>query len=447
MRFVRLMLVSALLLMSFVASGSYADSAGGCAHHSAGWSKVSPKFDAGPTQNDVANVGPNSVVSWLEPPDDPDVMLATDGAEIVRSADGGCRWTTVFTVTGALAGVDADLAPSNGMPYYVAHLVGPPVASGSGVVYALLVPGFGAVVAGALTTEPPLLVAASKDNGKTWALTMPNVGATQAVPHCQQLRWVAVSPRNPHLLEVICLPGAADGVTNAYGAYRTTDDGATWTSFTTPAGWSYALGQMLAADPQDPLGLWALIAEYENNSERLLLSHSVDGQHWSTPTTVFDHLNYQIAYGNEGIEATAGAKTGSVRLLAWAPIAGAVESTDGGRHWAVVAKGPGAAAVLRGGATLITYALSLPNRDVVTVGAYGTTCRKGSRTVITRYRGARHQAERLPDVPKAWGGQLGGLSGMQVAENGAISVLGWASTGTADSPCGTSFLADYRGPR
>ena len=455
----RAALVLTLLVLGVVASGARADTKANCGRPPTGWSKVNlPKFSGGASYGGVTVSTSSSSQSWLVDPDDASVMLATDGGEIVRSDNAGCSWTTVFTVTGAFVGVDADPAASSwALPYYVAGLLVSPNARPDAPMYALLTPEAGIGLAGQFSTEPPLLVAVSTDEGRSWSLTMPDVTASKSIPHCDYLSWAAVSPADPHLLDVVCVFGIVDeesnvqqGYTNSsYGAYRSSDNGKTWTQFNLPTNWygSAYGGGMMVADPVHSMGIWALASQYDFNSgaTSLVIDHTSDGVHWSISKPIFTVLNNSIDYYH-GMDIRRGPVPGSTRILVWAPVEGVVESTDGGRRWHRVGKASSAGGILRSTSPALTDASYLADGEVLTVGVYGPNCQKGSHTVVTRYRDGRSPAVRIPDPPKAWGDVFGSLTGLQSAGTSTVSIFGSVSTGSVNGPCGPSFLARYTSP-
>src|SRR5256885_6505 len=86
---------------SFAGIGAPATAAArsGCSHvHHVGpgWSLI----DAPPTPTDPTGVSarPNGILNETIVGQDPRVLLATDGAGVYRTADGGCTWSTVYSV-------------------------------------------------------------------------------------------------------------------------------------------------------------------------------------------------------------------------------------------------------------------------------------------------------------------------------------------------------------
>lgn len=88
-------------------------------------------------------------------PDDPDVLLTTDGSSVSRSGDGGCTWAKTFTIPAM---------PSAGYPFGPSSKV-VAIAAGSRVAYA------------AVSDYAATRVVTSRDGGKSWTTAsgvMPN---------------------------------------------------------------------------------------------------------------------------------------------------------------------------------------------------------------------------------------------------------------------------------
>ena len=166
-------------------------------------------------------------------------MFLTDGRQIVRSVDGGCKWSAVYALGASAASPDdATQDPE----YQIAQLAAPRAggkSSQANYVYALAVDN----AVGALTFELPAVVIVSSDGGKSWHVSNPSLAGDIASqgPRCLASIGVGthllVSPADPRVLLLECagtsfgdLATALDKCQTSY--FRSTDAGATWTSLT-----------------------------------------------------------------------------------------------------------------------------------------------------------------------------------------------------------------------
>lgn len=226
--------------------------AASCATTHSGWTQVASPFDKPEVVSYPPNNGrsfeaaPYSTVSgrwftdYVVDPDLPSRVLATDGVRILRSTDGGCTWTAVFSIA------EADVTPTTvtfGWNILDLH------AERSGSVarqafWALLTPSGTSLSVGVDSAPATTDVAVSADGGATWTRRSSGVS-------CAQAR-LAVAPYHVTTAYLDCWNGEG-----AESLLATTDLGAHWTK-RTPKGFSTPWARYaLAVSPVNPNEVWA----------------------------------------------------------------------------------------------------------------------------------------------------------------------------------------------
>ena len=376
------------LVLTCVASGaaaqySRATAQSACSKPTIGWHRLtSPPFFHQPvapaTPAHDAITLDNIVTSYIVLPSQPSTIIATDGSAIARSADGGCTWTTVFSVSGAITGLHVDpYSPQSVLPYYIASLLQDGRAPGGRVAYAMLATGDSPQSASAFTSAPPLLVAVTTDGGASWRLKLPSPSAGGTLPHCLSLIWAEASPVTSGVIGAACSVGVADSVISdragngsAYIGYRSEDAGLTWQEFWLPPAWELRAG--LAFDAREPHGLWAVTDIIDGGTVHWAVAHSKDAKTWqqlpspiSTPRLSLD--------AHEGIGDRPGPTPTTTQLTMWAGGDGAFVSIDDAKHWQQVRKPIDGGAFIRGTAGAITGVAWLTSGDVELTEQYAAT--------------------------------------------------------------------------
>jgi hypothetical protein len=207
--------------------------------------------------------------------------MATDGSVIFRSADGGCSWSTAYTLGAAVP------QPQLIGAYYIATLAAAPALRGvnSRRVYALAAPAFGPSVAASLSVEPPDLVVRSDDAGASWQLVQPQPTADHPdAARCDggSAGLVTVSPVSPDSLYVTCHVGESDGAVNSARrgggtivTFGSIDGGHSWLALPSPEN-SETLFQVLA-DPVQSRTVWRLANVTKPGTASLMIWRSQDG--------------------------------------------------------------------------------------------------------------------------------------------------------------------------
>lgn len=414
---VRRVAVAALLafagLGTWLAPGGLAN--GPCAAGPpAGWSApAAPAFPgnaAGTAAGSPTDVG----TTMLALPDAANVLLESDGSEIYRSANGGCSWTPVFSVTSGLGAADVDPPyPNETLPWYVSRLVAPSYPSRSSTVYAVLEPNVLAAAAASVAVDLPFRVAVSPDAGATWRLQPLPTPSARDYPRCAGIWNAAVASSDPRVLYVDCaIAGPVDtdliratGGSTASTSYlfRSADTGATWT-LTTPLGPPDPL-LGLAVDPGGANALWAYETSPVHNSPdwTLIVWHSVDaGSHWSSQTVVIGHVP---STGLSGMPNTAGLDvirprgSRTTRLIAWLGAAGVFQSTNGGASWKPLARIESSCPCHS-----VSFVTTSPDTGDVFVlrSQQSARCPQVTAGALTRYVGGDSRHARAVPVP-SWG--------------------------------------------
>lgn len=223
--------VAALPAAGAPAAGSYACGAGGrVASAGGGWLALSPSFGKGAA----------TVLLAASPVFDPDLIYATNGAQLARSTDGGCTWRIVLDAAAEAASGLAALPDS----VAITSVATPSSANASAYVYV----GLTASVAG--VTRP--VVAVSGDRGGAWTAA----SATAGLPATGAVDMATATADIPQNGFVVVRTSAAN-VTADRAVYATADGGKTWTR-RTAVGSTYG-GTSLLANPLVSTELYGVV--------------------------------------------------------------------------------------------------------------------------------------------------------------------------------------------
>ncbi len=299
-RVVRLLLAGGLVTLSTgLATLAIAEPAslcgtGGLTSAADGWTRIRPP----------AFVAGGSTVTTMAPSlASVDRLYATNGTEVDVSTDGGCSWTSDFTIP---------TAPSTDRPFSSAtaqvHQI---VTTATSRVYLLV------------EDAARVHVMVSDDAGGTWRLSDTGLAHADSSEHARLVP--SASPGTLYLLAHVTAALTAVTATGADVIYVTTDDGQSWTPMTPTVGLvtaSETAAQVndLAVDPRNPQDLWAATSGG--------LAHSIDGGSNWTPAGIggADPMSVvDVAHDSNG----------SARILAFEqgrPVG--YISTDGGSSWA-----------------------------------------------------------------------------------------------------------------
>ncbi|HVE62278.1 MAG TPA: hypothetical protein VNB94_00555 [Mycobacteriales bacterium] len=173
-----------------------------------------------------AGFGPDGIADYAASPDRPDLLLATDGASVARSIDGGCAWTLTLTRGGLMVA---------GVPLLVERVIDLHVAVSPGGRSRLYV--LGEVAVGDLTRTGVLV---SDDEGVTWQEG--GVG----LPVISQDATLTTSPLDVNL----SLVSLVDAALRTQAVYASTDAGRSW-SRRTPIVGADSTPPAILADPSD----------------------------------------------------------------------------------------------------------------------------------------------------------------------------------------------------
>jgi photosystem II stability/assembly factor-like uncharacterized protein len=208
-------------------------------------------------------------------PDTPSRLLASDGLSVVRSTDGGCSWTRVYSVA-TPAGTGRGVAPSSRVLDLVVESTHLPTAKQR--MYVLVVDGT------PWTASLASTVATSGDGGATWT-SAPVTGAP-----CQEGR-LAVAPSRPTTVYLDCFASGAATL------WVSTDAGAHWAQrvakeFATP----YQHGGFRVS-PVDPEELWVSGIGYgpkQYTQYWNIQSSTNGGRTWRLRVQSQDHLSFYL---------------------------------------------------------------------------------------------------------------------------------------------------------
>jgi photosystem II stability/assembly factor-like uncharacterized protein len=232
------LLTVAIVVGPFAAAGySAAQSCAGVSTEESWTTIAAPTFATGAATMTTFAIDPRS----------PATILATNGAEIMRTSNGGCSWSRIFAVD-LLPTLDRPISSANST---IKQIVVPeaPQPAGARSIYVLVEEKVGPA------SRPHLIV--STDAAKTW-----EVRDQGLPPVTGGVLMLAVAPSDPTVAYVQVRQSPADGGDVIYG---TADSGATWEQRSQPGD---AVALRMAVDPVDPDELWFWGGE---------VYHSLDG--------------------------------------------------------------------------------------------------------------------------------------------------------------------------
>ncbi|MFN2586500.1 MAG: hypothetical protein ABR613_00070 [Actinomycetota bacterium] len=174
--------------------------------------------------------GPGAIKTYAVDPGDPDRLLASNGAVVMETLDGGCTWEQAFAIE-LLPSLDVPVSSANA----TIELLAIPQRA-SDVVYAVVEEAAGPVV------RPHVVV--SRDGGETWRASDGGLP-----PVSGPARTIEPAPSDPGTAYLLL----GDAGTNEDGLYVTADSGASWQR---RSGGGEFPSAGLAVDPLDPESLW-----------------------------------------------------------------------------------------------------------------------------------------------------------------------------------------------
>lgn len=317
----------AVLAPAAVVGAAPAASAGGCVFTDAGngWLQTQPTF------TDVAGA---AVTAYASPAFDPNLLWATDGAQIARSDNAGCSWTIAYSVTQPVVGLPL-LAGAR-----ITAIAAPSSANQSSFLYV----GVTATVAGV----PQPQIVRTTDRGRTWSGTAS--AGRSGLPIVGAVRDLTANAQVPQLAYALIDSGI--GGVSQPAVYATNDGGGTWAQRTGSNATTNETS--LRAHPLQTSTVYG-VAEQR-------LDISTDGG--ATFTTI-DSLpvavsGYDIASGSGGVRIAAALRDsnavaissddahtwsawrapGRLTSVAAAPLQDLAVGTDGRSTWFLTAIGP-----------------------------------------------------------------------------------------------------------
>ncbi|HYO61769.1 MAG TPA: hypothetical protein VEU29_07710 [Actinomycetota bacterium] len=170
-----------------------------------------------------------SIAAYAVDPQNPERLLATNGAAVMETRDGGCSWEQAFAV-GLLPSLDVPVSSVNATIELIAIPQG-----NSDLTYLVVEEKAGPV------SRPHVIV--SRDRGKTWRASDDGLP-----PLSGQAVAIETAPNDPDVAYLI----VREVATGTDSLYATTNAGATWEERS--RGEVASAG--MAVDPLDPENLW-----------------------------------------------------------------------------------------------------------------------------------------------------------------------------------------------
>lgn len=367
-----------------------------------GWTKLAtPPFTVGPTSTNRYRYYPfiyGGGALYGLVPGNGQVLLATNGSQIMRSTNRGCTWNAVYTYQGGDLGqdppqVDQALQPTGEDSsaatgeLVISAFAFPRYQSHQQRLYALIAPSWnvaGPALVAQLVMGVPATFITSSDDGQTWSSVTPSPSASApAIPDCappdslDQAVRLAVAPSDPKVLYLACGGGAygdafigqaANGARSDLRLYESTDGAVSWVQRTTPTTEAQGVPmQGLAIDPQHPERLWLATNEsttatatgqswpsawYSSDSGRTWASRAVGGKASYDGDPAFA-MSVAYCCGEFGVDVSP---TGDASVAN--ATGGVLFSRDSGKHWSTYATGGGPAG------TMIVHSVFAPNGDL-----------------------------------------------------------------------------------
>ena len=173
--------------------------------------------------------GTTAISAYAVDPQNPERLLATNGAAVMETTDGGCSWEQVFAV-GLLPSLDVPVSSLNATVELIAIPQG-----NSDLTYLVVEEKAGPV------SRPHVIL--SRDRGKTWRASDEGLP-----PLSGQAVTIETAPSSPDVAYLIVREAGA----GTDMVYATTDAGATWGERSTGEG----LSSGMAIDPLDAENVW-----------------------------------------------------------------------------------------------------------------------------------------------------------------------------------------------
>lgn len=400
------------------------------------WSAVDP-----PAVPSLPAALTSSVISASMVGQDSSVLLATDGVAVYRSTDGGCRWSTTFTLGAAdypaLGGAATAYSISN-----IANGHSSAPAARQDVYLALSPNPLNAFTFVTLFgAAPPEFVAVSHDGGQTFAIVQPSPSAADPiVPECLSAPTAfLVPPTEARTVYLQCGGGLAQQVAETQLAggssyvYRSLDGGQSWSLIALPSFGYYGEQWFLPGPKAKELWVAGQWSAPNGGGDYVAVWHSTDnGAHWSMSKP---YGRPGVGIGAVGIAVDMSASVGGERVVVYAPI-GAFATNDGGKHWAKLG-----GLVTRDGPMRVLFAFVLKHSVFVVALPTGAACRSPG-TLVLRYANPRAQPTQAK-FPTRWGNYWDwGLAGSFVTADGTATAFGLASfCSTAGSPASPKLLS------
>jgi hypothetical protein len=269
--------------------------------------------------------------------------FATNGRAILRSTDGGCTWSLVFSIDPVNGPANTAQALLAGADYRVVSMAAASTSAGaSTTIYAVIEDKeFESDAVSGWASPLPLYVLSSTDSGSSWQLNLPGINVSANVTPGGGGAGVtfgalAVSPQAPATayLTMHFVSHSADGGSDL--VYRTTDAGNSWdapavTGPTVPAG---SLFNGAAVDPTDKNSVWvgACPGGTVSSGGNAQVAHSSDGgRTWQTALSAADPAGAKPAAGTPVSVIHRPGKPASV--ASWCAAGPAFLSTDGGKKF------------------------------------------------------------------------------------------------------------------
>lgn len=373
-----------------------------------GWSQLAiPPFTVGPTSTNKYRyypfyLGGDAIYGLV--PGSGQVLLATNGSQIMRSTNRGCTWSPVYTYQGGDLGQDppqvdqalqptgTDSAGATGTTVISAFAF-PRYQAKQQRLYAAVAPSgnVGPSLAAQFVAGVPVTILTSTDDGQAWSAVTPAPSANApAIPGCEAPDQLAESLRlsvatsDPRVLYLACggnaygnavMTRAADGASSDLRLYESTDGGASWVQRTTPTTEAEGVPlQGLAVDPHHPERLWlatndSTTATASNVAHPTAWYSADSGRTWSAKATGGKaNLNGDPKFA-ESIGYCCGEFGVDVAPSSASTVANATNgvsvSTDAGNHWSTYATGGGPAG------TIIVHSVFAPSGDLYGVRDLG----------------------------------------------------------------------------
>lgn len=451
------LMLSAAVISPSTLSANAAPACAGAAPLGHGWSVLAtPPFTQGPAPG-ARFAWPVAIIAAV--PGTGDVLLATNGTQILRSANSGCTWNPVYSLAEGYLGHDPAGYDDQGLggSYAIVSFGAPRYGQARSVYAFAAVEGLTASTATQFVAAPPILILKSADAGVSWqtVTATPSVTAP-AVPRCSNplapetaLR-AAVASSDPNTLYLVCPSFSENNVDGAIGkatlpgdplVYESTDGGSSWMLRTGPTTRSGGVpAQGLAIDSKDPSKVWLVTINSSQSGPPVYtptLWYSPDsGVHWVSRAT-----GGQVrdpSYGSDANVKSSVARLGEFGVDS-APTAGVAALARGsfGALQVASSSAKSKSVAWRVGAIAV-HAIYGPNEDLYVVQDFGVPAGYGapycdnvssSWEHLTRYRNGKSVL--LPSP----GRLVADFYGLQSAGTARTAIYGYGKLWSNSSTC------------